>query len=224
MTYRRVGSGTYANQDDIRPATTAHQGMQSAADKAKQDAQAVITSVASPLTLAAGVLGELAATTVAAGYLAPADFDKLHNWPKSRLAYTAAADLMSATAIAATTYVQVVPNQNFTVNSATAFLLILVRLGLYLDTTGAGGNVAAFARALIDSGGTPQGKGLAPTGGPINTLVGVGGGAFVAPALVAGTHTIKIEVYSTRAVAGYCRASSVGNQEFAAIDILEVQP
>jgi hypothetical protein len=41
MTYRRGGDGTYgayANQDDIRPATAAHQGLMSRADKVKLDA------------------------------------------------------------------------------------------------------------------------------------------------------------------------------------------
>jgi hypothetical protein len=55
-----------------------HKGLMSKTDKAKLDAQAVITSVSAPLGITAGDLAIAAASGATPGYLAAADYTLLH--------------------------------------------------------------------------------------------------------------------------------------------------
>lgn len=140
---------------------------------------------------------------------------------KSLLAYIANTDLLNNAAIPATTWTDILGNQNFTVNASDSIIAIAVR-GSALFSSDSGVGILSN-RVVIDSGGTPIYRYL---GGDIDNATGqyinpFGDNTVYISGLVAGVHTIKIQVYGAIAFHGYLRASTNPNTEFLSIDIIE---
>lgn len=136
--------------------------------------------------------------------------------PVLRLAYTAAADILSGAALAATTWTNAIADQSFSVNSATSYLIVEVRAAIL----GNGAAITQYAtRALMD-GASPV-----PLAGAAHAAGGyavASGAAFQANGLAAGAHTIRVQVYATAATTVYCRAASFPSQEWLAIRVWEL--
>jgi len=162
------------------------------------------------------------ATTTTPGQVSAADFNKLHNWPVIRLAYSAAADLANATnmGVAGTANV-LVAAQNFTVNSATAILDVFVNTGILINAPAA--LTQATLRVLLDGATLYK---LGPGIALANGWMSFSGGAFpIGPGLAAGVHTIALTLVASQANALlYCRAATAPLYEWATITIVERQP
>lgn len=160
------------------------------------------------------------------GLMSPADFAKLATLqvPVSRLSYTPGADLLTAAAIAASTWTDVHANQNFTVGSATAGLLLLLRCAI--SVTAAGGNSSLGLRAVFNSAGTPinvmLGGGNTGAAGAVDSLHGTA--IWLPPAfLPTGTNTVKVQLISGLAATASCRpVTGAPNTEPFNIRILEL--
>lgn len=164
-----------------------------------------ITSIASPLTLTAGVLGL--------------------GWPKLRLNYIApaTADLSNGAAIAANTWTTVGAAQSFTVNSLTALLVAHVS-GLVIGPNVA--NVEISSRLSFDGGAATVmlgGEYSAAGANPYaNFLAGAGPVYF--NAFAAGAHTVAVQIYSTALGVYFCRPQTQPNSEALRITVLELTP
>jgi hypothetical protein len=134
--------------------------------------------------------------------------------------YNASTDLMSATAIAASTWTDICANQSFTVDDALAPVEIILNLGLlYSSATAA--NEAACA-LLID--GTTRYQISANVVGAVGTFAGLAGGSVNIGTLTAAAHTVKVQINSISASTGYLRASSDPTWEFLRLQVFENHP
>lgn len=143
---------------------------------------------------------------------------------KIQLDYVAATDLLSATAIAATTWTDILANQTFRVDSATSVIRINVLGCMTIGNSGTA-NTNHAVRAVIDSAGTPINKPLGgavqgATTGYCNPILG---GPLELSGLTIGNHTIKLQVYSAVAATANLRASAAPNVEFLNIQVVEEQ-
>jgi hypothetical protein len=164
------------------------------------------------------------ATATADGLLSAADFSKLDalQVPVTRLSYAPGTDLLNAAALVAGTFADIHANQSFTVGSATAQSLLILRMGLI--ATSAATNSLGL-RLVFNSAGTPIN--VAMSGGIVAFANGYGvltGGALWLPAafLPTGTNTVKAQVVCAGAATAYCRGSSTPATEPYNLQIVEV--
>jgi len=146
-------------------------------------------------------------------------------YTKVLLNYIAAADMISS--ITSNTWTDLVSNQSFTVDDATATILVAVGGGAYGVNSGAAGEIAS--RINVDSGGTPITRML---GGDFSAANGstaqfanflAGAGVISLGSLSAATHTVKVQIYAEQTGTVRCRPSSFPNMESLAILVLEVK-
>ena len=136
------------------------------------------------------------------------------------LNYVASTDLFDGATIT-TAWTDVTANQTFTVTNASAVFAISVNGSISI-----GNNVAvktATHRINIDSAGTPILKTLGmtktPAGGYQNCC---GGNVIYMTGLTSGSHTIKSQIYATAAVTAYLRASSLPDEEFFNMQVVQL--
>jgi hypothetical protein len=117
---------------------------------------------------------------------------------KRQLNYVNATDIANNASISATTWTDMGPSQTFTVDDAGSTVLIGIRAACDLSGT----NTNAASRIVLDASGSPQaaqnilwGGTYIPTGYYMNPYNG--GSVVAVQGLVAGTHSIKTQIYST---------------------------
>lgn len=215
-----ANSQPWPGAQDTRPANGAHAGQM----PRWATASATIASFATQTVAGHRDIYVPLATASAAGALSAAGFAKLATLqvPVLRLNYTAATDILAGAAIAATTWTDCVPNQNFTVSSAASRLDIEVRIMVSV-TNGAALNSLAL-RAVIDSAGAATPFKLQGTNLIASARGGLGGGLITNVGLAAGAHTIKIQVYGSVAWVADCRCATQPNTEWAIINVWEDNP
>lgn len=188
-----------------------------------------ITKVTAPITNTGSdinpVIGIGAATTAAAGSLAPADFDKLHNWPVLRLNYIApaSADLSNGAAIVLNTWTTVGAAQSFTVSGTGALLVAYISGNVIAPNVA---NIEVSSRVSFDGGAATVmlGGGFTSAGANpyVNALAGAGAVPF--SGFSAGTHTIAVQIYSTATGVYFCRPQTQPNSESLRIVVEERYP
>lgn len=139
-----------------------------------------------------------------------------------RLDYEPTSDLATGAAIAANTWTDLCANQTFSVGAATSLVEIAVS-GMCVGAHTAG-DTELSARIVVDAGASGQITKMVGGGWqPANSYANFLGGAnlIVLTGLPAGSHTIKVQLYSSGAGSYYCRPQSESAQEFLAIRIME---
>ncbi|HXI16420.1 MAG TPA: hypothetical protein VNM48_08615 [Chloroflexota bacterium] len=138
-----------------------------------------------------------------------------------QLNYTAAVDLANVSAIAANTWTDLGTNQSFTVVDATSLVSIEVG-GCTLGVSPVSAASIA-ARIVIDSAGTPINVLFA--GGTSQTSqyapFFAGAKPIKVTGLAAGSHTVKVQLYTTIAGTVLCRAATSPNTESLLISVVE---
>jgi hypothetical protein len=135
------------------------------------------------------------------------------------LDYSAAADLLNG-ATPANTWLDVISNQTFTVSSSSSLIHIMVGGVInFIPSTYAN----SVTRLVIDSGGSTLykylGGGIPASNEYFNLLSGVC--TVVLSGLAAGTHTVKLQMFSTTSGNAYCRPATYPGYEFLHIRVVE---
>lgn len=140
--------------------------------------------------------------------------------PTLILDYASATDIANGIALTASTWTDVNTNQSFTVAGGVSSMLQFSAFG---NVILGGATVAGISsRLVIDSAGTPINKLVGGSFEVSGSFANVLGGAFSMNGLSAGSHTVKLQVFSSGAGAfAYCRSSTNPNTEILQIQILE---
>ena len=145
---------------------------------------------------------------------------------KRQLNYVENTDLGAGVSISNGVWTDIKANQNFTVDDSNSTVLISPRCGMIVGGQESGG-MDIMSRIVIDSGGTPRnrfmGANRVVVAGQYSNPWG-GNGMVAETGLAAGVHTIKFQIrvsYGSTSANWYCRAGTVGDQEWLACDIIE---
>lgn len=138
------------------------------------------------------------------------------------LNYEATTNLHNGSAVSATTWTDIGSSQTFTVANASSVVEVMTS-GAVQYIGGIAGNITVV-RIIIDSAGTPQTRRIAA-----GSTTGTGNftplsGSMVLTGLSAGSHTVKLQMYSLRAGSLYLRAlSSDPSYPYEALNIAVVE-
>lgn len=161
-----------------------------------------------------------AATPGKKGLMSAADKAKLDTLAATvnRLGFQYTLDQFSNTPIAAVTWTDCVAAQTFTLGSASNWLAFEIKLGLICN--GAVGQVSA--RLNVDGGTVafPFSAAMIPVAGGWTVLNGTT--VYFPPGtLAAGSHTVKIQMWTDQGCGAYLRCATHPNTDFLTIRVVE---